>query len=286
MVSSEEWRFQKHAWMATMMALVAGYADVVSLVRYQAFSSILTGNVVWLGRSIIDSDAAQKHSPFFYVAIIFSFAFGAFLHRLFELIRPNRGGSISTAPLAIAMLIVEVVYFFTEGEWHQDTLKYGVVAVSALFGVVASACSNGRMGIHTTMVTGHTLTLVGGLAKIILRVKLRNEERAKMLMSTMVIAGTIGGSCIGAWAVLTPKIDHHLLLFPIPVIMIVLMFLHDHLAKPRSLIKKVQNKLRQHAEHFHRENSPVTSEADHDDEDCSASACSGSVDGDEEDSRA
>ena len=27
--------------------------------------------------------------------------------------------------LAIAMLIVEVVYFFTEGEWHQDSWAAG-----------------------------------------------------------------------------------------------------------------------------------------------------------------
>ena len=29
-------------------------------------------------------------------------------------------------------------------------MTFGTEAVSALFGVVASACSNGRMGIHTT----------------------------------------------------------------------------------------------------------------------------------------
>jgi uncharacterized membrane protein YoaK (UPF0700 family) len=48
MVSSEEWRFTKHAWIATLFAVVTGYADVVSLVRYQAFASILTGNAIWL----------------------------------------------------------------------------------------------------------------------------------------------------------------------------------------------------------------------------------------------
>jgi hypothetical protein len=34
-----------------------------------------------------------------------------------------------------------------------------VVLVAPLFGIVAAACSNGRMGTHTTMVTGHILTL-------------------------------------------------------------------------------------------------------------------------------
>ena len=32
---------------------------------------------------------------------------------------------------------------------------------------------------------------------------------------------------------------HHVLLFPVPILIYVLLWLHDHLAKPRSLIKKV-----------------------------------------------
>ena len=32
--------------------------------------------------------------------------------------------------------------------------------------------------------------------------------------------------------------DYHLLLFPVPVLLTILLWLHDHLAKPRTLIKK------------------------------------------------
>ena len=62
MVSSEEWRFQKHTIIATLFAVVAGYADVVSLVRYQAFASILTGNVIWLGRVSVDPRSDDQHT--------------------------------------------------------------------------------------------------------------------------------------------------------------------------------------------------------------------------------
>ncbi len=61
MVSSEEWRFQKHVCIATLFALVTGYADVVSLVRYQAFASILTGNAIWLARVVVDP-LSSKHT--------------------------------------------------------------------------------------------------------------------------------------------------------------------------------------------------------------------------------
>ena len=62
MVSSEEWRFTKHAWIATLFAVVTGYADVVSLVRYQAFASILTGNAIWLGRVAVDPKSDDQHT--------------------------------------------------------------------------------------------------------------------------------------------------------------------------------------------------------------------------------
>ena len=62
MVSSEEWRFQKHTVIATLFAVVSGYADVVSLVRYQVFASILTGNVIWLGRVSVDPRSDDQHT--------------------------------------------------------------------------------------------------------------------------------------------------------------------------------------------------------------------------------
>ena len=62
MVSSEEWRFTKHAWIATLFAVVTGYADVVSLVRYQAFASFLTGNAIWLGRVAVDPKSDDEHT--------------------------------------------------------------------------------------------------------------------------------------------------------------------------------------------------------------------------------
>ena len=68
---------------------------------------------------------------------------------------------------------VRFQYFFKRRQWRatgyqiwpetwgsfHDYLRWTVVLVAPLFGIVAAACSNGRMGTHTTMVTGHILTL-------------------------------------------------------------------------------------------------------------------------------
>mmetsp|Transcript_38605 Transcript_38605/g.69101 ORF Transcript_38605/g.69101 Transcript_38605/m.69101 type:complete len:139 (-) Transcript_38605:66-482(-) len=114
-----------------------------------------------------------------------------------------------------------------------------------LFGVVASSCVGGRTGTHTTMVSGHILTLGGLVANFSFNQYLSPEERGKMMLSFLVIAGTIAGAMFGAWAV--ANCNEHILLFPVPVALVILLFLHDHLAKPRSFIKKVQNHLRAHS---------------------------------------
>lgn len=53
------------------------------------------------------------------------------------------------------------------GSFHETYLRWTVVLVAPLFGVIAAACSTGRMGTHTTMVTGHILALMSIVANII-----------------------------------------------------------------------------------------------------------------------
>ena len=243
-MSSEEWRFVKHAGIATLFAMVAGYADVVSLVRYQAFSSILTGNVIYLGKVAVNPQPNDK-SAWLYVMICAAFMIGAFMQRLCELKWPNRGGSIAAVPLTVVMTMVEIVYFVTGPNFQETYLKWTVVCVSPLFGVVSAACSTGRMGTHTTMVTGHILTVTQLLARRLYGEDLGLENMRKLIMSLFVILATVFGACCGSLAIMSTK--SHILLFPIPLVTYALLWLHDHLARPRSFIKKVQKKLREKA---------------------------------------
>ncbi|CAK9024926.1 Uncharacterized protein SCF082_LOCUS16843 [Durusdinium trenchii] len=274
MVSSDRWRFQKHAVIASLFALVSGYADVITLVRYQAFANILTGNAIYLGRVTVNPQSDDKHTGWFYVAVCGSFAVGAFMQRLCELRWPNRGGSTAAVPLALLMMGTEVTYLATDINYHRHCLGWTVVFVAPLFGVVSAACSTGRMGIQTTMVTGHTLTVTQLLARLLFGETLTILDLRKLFMSIMVIAGTVSGACLGSLTLMSfrgfSERNANLLLFPVPVLLYTLLWLHDHLAKPRSLIKRVQKKLRSTAELPMYEDSKengVDSNDDEDDED-------------------
>mmetsp|Transcript_15366 Transcript_15366/g.28982 ORF Transcript_15366/g.28982 Transcript_15366/m.28982 type:complete len:286 (+) Transcript_15366:44-901(+) len=245
MVSSEAWRWQKHTWIAAMFSFVSGYADCICLVRYRAFATMLTGNAVMLARAIVNPDRdVVHHSGLYYVFIGLSFTSGALFHRLGEHAFPNRGGSIVAIPLAAGWLIAEIIYSTNDlpGEdvFYRD---WSVVGVAQMFGVVASACFTGRMGTHTTMVTGHMLSMASYTSNLMVNRSLTTLECRKAFLSLMIIAGTLAGALFGAFLLLMVK--DNVLLFPVPVMLYCLLWLHDHLAKPRSIIKKVQKKLRE-----------------------------------------
>ena len=127
-------------------------------------------------------------------------------------------------------------------EEDRGLLKWTVVLVSPMFGVISAACSTGRMGTVTTMVTGHVITVNNLLGTLMFYKKLEEAELQKLFMSLMIIGGNLTGACLGSWA--AKRADTKVLLFPLPFLIYVLVWLHDHLARPRSLIKKMQKKLR------------------------------------------
>lgn len=69
---------------------------------------------------------------------------------------------------------------------YEKDLRWTVVLVAPLFGVIAAVCSTGRVGTHTTMVTGHILTLTGSMGNI--------------LMLRWVLVRRQGVQCNVAWA--------------------------------------------------------------------------------------
>ncbi|CAE7037163.1 unnamed protein product [Symbiodinium natans] len=242
MPSSEGWRWVKHTGLATLLAFVSGYTDVVSIVRYRAFAAMQTGNTIWLGRVIGDDLPDDWNAPFYYAAIPMCFVAGAVLHQLLEKTHfPNRGASIAAVPLASLMMVGEAVYFFTDYDWG-NVLRWTVVAIAPLFGVLASACSSGRLGTHTTMVTGHVLSLSNHVTTLLLKRSLPAQDRGKAVLSLCVILGTVLGALLGSYFVHRYNVRY--LLFPVPPLLYCLLWLHDHLAKPRAIIKKVRRHIK------------------------------------------
>ncbi len=66
-------------WPACLLALIAGYADTVGFLRYEAFAGLMTGNTILLG---IEVSRGLWRDALFHAAIMASFLTGVVLSRV------------------------------------------------------------------------------------------------------------------------------------------------------------------------------------------------------------
>eukprot|EP00439_Symbiodinium_sp_Y106_P053390 s1301_g7.t1 len=93
---------------------------------------------------------------------------------------------------------------------------------------------------------GHILSLANHLSNLMLTGSLAAQDTWKAIMAVMILdprhvwqtlpVGTLAGAILGAFMV--AMVNLKVLLMPVPVVLYILLWMHDHLAKPRSIIKK------------------------------------------------
>ncbi len=88
---------------AFLLALIAGYADTVGFLRYDAFAGLMTGNTILFG---IELARAEFGDAVFHTAIIAVFLTGVVLSRLIL-----RAGGPSWAALSIAAVLLVLCGF-------------------------------------------------------------------------------------------------------------------------------------------------------------------------------
>jgi len=84
--------------------------------------------------------------------------------------------------------------------------------------------------------------LANHLSNLMLTGSLAAQDTWKAIMAVMILVGTLAGAILGAFMV--AMVNLKVLLMPVPVVLYILLWMHDHLAKPRSIIKKVQHRMR------------------------------------------
>lgn len=209
-----------------------------------------TGNTIWVGRVLLGNDRDNGlNTPLFYLAIIGAFFAGVVLHRWADIKFPSRGASRVSPMLALTQLICELCVFFRRmdpdaPEEPEPWLKWLVVVYAPLFGVVSGASADGRLASATTMVTGHVIALGKALANLPTKT-FSYVEKCKLVMSLVVIVFSICGACLGATMY---RVNGHRtrgLFLPVAPVLVVLLWLHDHLARPRKLVKMAQKAVRE-----------------------------------------
>jgi uncharacterized membrane protein YoaK (UPF0700 family) len=125
---------------AALLALIAGYADAVGFLRFDAFAGMMTGNTVLLGISLI---GGEPRRALHYAAIILAFIAGVLATRVLLRLSgtPFFAGLVGAAAIAGCS--------FTDGFWAAPLLSCAMGAQNA------SATRFRGIALNTVFLTGN-----------------------------------------------------------------------------------------------------------------------------------
>merc|ERR1711920_1120522 len=119
--------------------------------------------------------------------------------------------------------------------------RINVLSYTPLFGVLSAACSNSELSTITTMATGHMLA-VSRLLELRAQRAWTQQEARKAQMGLGVISSMLLGATMSTQLQKASVSGRHPVLLIAPLLAL-LAYILDHLAKPRSLAKKIRRRL-------------------------------------------
>jgi uncharacterized membrane protein YoaK (UPF0700 family) len=182
---------------ACLLSIIAGYADTVGYLRYDAFAGLMTGNTILLG---IDLANGRMASAAFHSAIIALFLAGVIASRV--LLRIGRAPWLA---LSVAAILLAVCSFIGP-LWAAMLLAFAM-------GMQNSAANrfNG-VALNTVFITGNLQKLGEGLTHWLLRACGRPVEKSEgvAIFASVWIAYAVGaglgagGEMLLRWPLLLP----------------------------------------------------------------------------------
>jgi uncharacterized membrane protein YoaK (UPF0700 family) len=135
-------------WQACVLAIIAGYADTVGYLRYDAFAGLMTGNTILLGIGLAKLDAMRALFP----AVIIAVFLGGVI--------ASRGLLQAGAPTWLALTgaaLLHVACSFLDRVWAAPLLALAMGMQNA------AATRFGSVSLNTVFITGNLQKLGEGL---------------------------------------------------------------------------------------------------------------------------
>jgi uncharacterized membrane protein YoaK (UPF0700 family) len=189
---------------ACLLAIIAGYADTIGYIRYEAFAGLMTGNTIFLGAELA---TARFGAALFHLAIIVMFLAGVVVARV--MIRQDFAPFHALCVTSLLLVIC-------------GAMPHGVAALllALAMGMQNSAANrfNG-VALNTVFVTGNLQKLGEGL---VAWAWAADHERRAAFAGTAIFAyvwiAYAGGAALGALA-------HGLMSYPLLLPALVLPFI-------------------------------------------------------------
>lgn len=168
---------------AVLLAIVAGCADAIGLLRFNTFAGAMTGNTAFLGLSLLSPHPARA---VLYIAVIAAFCAGVVL------VRTAQRLGAPLRPLLVLTILVLVGCNFGHSRWIA-------AALAAAMGTQNAAARRVAMALNTTFLTGDLQKLMGGIATYLAPTP-RHERANPRELATIAFLWTsyVGGAVMGA----------------------------------------------------------------------------------------
>lgn len=190
------------AWQASVLAVVAGFADTVGFLSFKAFAGLMTGNTILLGISLA---GWQWMQALYEMGIIVSFLLGICVTTLLRRLWVPMAGLV-----AIEMVVILVAAFISSN-------------LAAFILALAMGIQN-AMATRFVGLTLNTVFLTGNLQKLMLAILTRTtyaSGRTDRISVILILwSSYLFGAALGA--VMQTTMAHPLILAVLPLPLILL----------------------------------------------------------------
>jgi uncharacterized membrane protein YoaK (UPF0700 family) len=193
------------------LAWVAGYINMITLMRFQAFGTMMTGNILLLARA--GNEAGALHADegnvlpdlWFYAGIIVARHFGLLAHALASKLNMEYD-MILCGPVSVGLIFLSE-YFTTQTIEETTSARWVVFLVAFTFGQ-QSAITHPIIGQPTILATGHLTNLSANLNSFVLGDGISaNPDQLKLNFA--IVFGLLIGAFSGGWA--DKRVEHYIL---------------------------------------------------------------------------
>eukprot|EP00326_Haptolina_ericina_P002125 CAMPEP_0181225334 /NCGR_PEP_ID=MMETSP1096-20121128/31627_1 /TAXON_ID=156174 ORGANISM="Chrysochromulina ericina, Strain CCMP281" /NCGR_SAMPLE_ID=MMETSP1096 /ASSEMBLY_ACC=CAM_ASM_000453 /LENGTH=247 /DNA_ID=CAMNT_0023318521 /DNA_START=16 /DNA_END=760 /DNA_ORIENTATION=- len=170
------------------LGFVAGWVDVVTLLRFEAFAGMMTGNI-----NILAADDQVGQNAGFYLTIVVANMLGVLLvHWARKRVVRNQIPVVATCAfvciIACDLLLLSKV--------DADSSKWLMCFIAVAFGAQNAVSMLGEVGVPTTIVTGHIQKIPGLLFEVL------SSGMTPMIQGALVMSGSIVlATAMGAFTV-------------------------------------------------------------------------------------
>jgi hypothetical protein len=181
---------------ASGLAAVAGYNNALCLLRFQAYGTMMTGNILMMANAVTTGNISHAHDGnvfpdlVFYALIVVAHYLGIFLHAL-------AAQQQCTYTIMFLGPVSLVVTFVAELMTGIVPARWVVFAVAMNFGL-QSAITQRVIGFATILATGHLSNLFACLNSHILGGGMTGKPE-QVQLNFAIIYALVLGALAGAW---------------------------------------------------------------------------------------